>query len=566
MRKIERYSALRTQAKVVQFSGENGISHQASTDIEYAGGEFGRDSESVAEGNLLLKPDIARRTIIARALDQGVGWNYPDAEHPSTEEQPGRILHEKRFLTDEHLTFLRSHFSSSEEFEEFRRKCRDKSDRLIQQWGDIYYGSVDATPKYITLVKDYIATTGDNKILDQSYTDKLGRQRTIYDSVLAAADWIYNNATYGPNVNPLDGLPHEVATHPLLKFKRLNGKGIENQVMMDSSESFIFPDGKRANHDYPIADIGTQGKSYDALLYAAQLLRGKGTAQDQQKAQRFVTLAGQIQANTLSLWQEDLQYFAMGEDQSGPIPTHSANVGELLNSSIFDNLPEKLRAKYISGIANQLFHEGFYTAVGFRLRHLNHHHALDVNGEGTTIPFDDYHGPTAVWIETNHEIAQGLDRQGLHDLANQVKYATIDGVNIEGKPTEFFRVAPDGRVLYNQKQHLTEEDADFHVTSLAEEEQAWSNSAVIDFKTQLARRDRPTAKPHRWQIALQRGILLSLQTRGLYKSHPMKTMKEIIEARQHVPNLTINETIGRRLQRSIHKQWEEDTISQPAVA
>lgn len=563
---IEKYSAIATQKDIVTQTGRNGIKLPASKDVEYAGGEFGRDTTSAAEGNLLFYPDIARRIILARAADQGVEWNYPDADHPSTEKQPGRIIHEKR-LDD--ISFLRSHFSSQQEFDEFNERNRAKNDRLIRQWGRIYYGSVDATPKYIVLVRDYTLTTRDTSILDRKYKDELGDKRTIFQSVIAAADWVYNNALYGPNVNIYDGQNHQRVDRPLLRFKRLNGLGIQNQVLMDSEESFVFPDGRKANHDFPIADTGSQAKAYDGLLFAAALLEERATSHEEiLKATNYRKLAKEIQHNTLQLWQEDQQYFAMGEDVSGAIRTKCLNAAELLNSSIFDDLPEEEKNKYISGITRQIFSPDMYTIVGPRIKDLHHRNALMVRYKGRKRIFDAYHDYSTVWIEMNHEIARGLQRQGLDALARQIKIATIDGINIEGKPTEFFRVTTEGKVLYNQKQHLTEDvNATFNVTSLAEEEQTWTNTAILEFKSEFgARRERaermrllPKSDRTPWHERLEQEILQSLMERGIYKDQPMKSMEEIQKVRETAAkeHLTINTKLGEELIQVLRGTWEE---------
>src|SRR5579872_3471612 len=220
----------------VVFVEGNSIIHQASADFEYATGDFGRDQIAVALDMLVENPEIARLTLISLAEKQGTAYDAPDT-YPLTEVAPGRIHHERR--SPHEPTYLRrSHFANDKEYDDLVLHCKNKSQKLIDQWGETYYGSIDATPKYLILAREYLLATKNYGILDQIYTGRDGKERTIRESLFMAANWINTTVNYGPNTNLQDELPHEPVKRPLLRFKRLNGRGIENQIMMDSKESF----------------------------------------------------------------------------------------------------------------------------------------------------------------------------------------------------------------------------------------------------------------------------------------------------------------------------------------
>lgn len=540
---------------VVLGKGPDAITALASADTEYTN-LFGRDTLTLALDLLPYKPEIARRVLKLFASKQGTVWEKPD-HYPLDEEQPGRILHEEQ--SDGIPHHLKSRFPTKEAYEAYRIHFEEKSRRLTQQWGTRYFGSVDATPKYLLLAREYLRVTGNTNFLDETYVGSDKEKHTMYDSFLAAAEWVYTNATYGPNVNPQDGTNHERQSKPLLRFLRVNHLGIENQIMMDSKESFIFPDGTLANHAFPIADTGSQGQAYDALLFAADLLSQRDTSEKAaEKATAWRNTAAAIQQNTLNLWLDYAQYFAMGEDITGAIPTMSSNVVELLSSTIFDNLSPQQKRTYISGISRMLTSTDFLTQVGIRSRALRHISALTVDVDGKPTRFSDYHGVDSIWMEKLRWFIRGLDKQSLYTLADQMRYILLDAVNTEGSFTEFFWVTPDGQPIYNSKMHQGE-DGVLNVTSLSERDQAWTISAAIATKKELEARHRPQTQPNSWQAKLEDELIASMKERGLYRSRNMRTRREIQQAQQATKQYTlaVNTAMGRKAQERLHGNWEK---------
>src|SRR3989344_6903040 len=62
----------------------------ASSDRLFKGAVFGRDSLVVAEDLMTLRPQLAKRILLALAALQGV------KHHSANEEEPGKIIHEYR--------------------------------------------------------------------------------------------------------------------------------------------------------------------------------------------------------------------------------------------------------------------------------------------------------------------------------------------------------------------------------------------------------------------------------------------------------------------------------------
>src|SRR3979411_1379460 len=119
---------------------------------------FGRDSMRMAADLLDDFPAVARATLIELARLQGVTVN------PRAEEEPGRIQHEFRHVDDPHTPGT-------------------------GQWDFPYYGAVDTTPPWITLLHAYGLRYGLD-ILGEELTNRAGWRITLRESLLSALAWI----------------------------------------------------------------------------------------------------------------------------------------------------------------------------------------------------------------------------------------------------------------------------------------------------------------------------------------------------------------------------------------
>ncbi|MFJ8060946.1 glycogen debranching N-terminal domain-containing protein [Streptomyces sp. NPDC096142] len=177
---------------------------------------FGRDALWAARMLLPLGTDLAAGTLRTLARRQGT------VTDPATEEQPGKILHEVRRAT-------------------------------LQSGGGlslppVYYGTVDATPLWITLLHDAwrwgMAPAEVEELLPHAE---------------AALAWMGDAAG-------ADGF---------LKYvDQTDGHGLSNQGWKDSDDSIRYRDGRRAHP--PIALCEVQAYAYEAARAGAALLRAFG--------------------------------------------------------------------------------------------------------------------------------------------------------------------------------------------------------------------------------------------------------------------------------------------------
>jgi len=389
---------------------DNGHGLYGSGDRLFSYAIFGRDSVTAAETLLHLRPEVARDIILTLARLQGT-VDAPVGPH-SNEEECGKIHHEHRALYVD------------------GRRIPPGSERLLREladrWGGdetslTYYGSVDATPLFVRLVARYCATHGQSILADR-VTRRDGGRITVRESVLAAVNWI----TAKMDASPLG----------LVEFQRRNPQGIPFQVWKDSNTSYIHRDGTLAKSDAVIAAVEVQGYAYDALLGAARLFEPRARDwRDRAQALRERVLG--------NLWMPAESYFAMGldRDRGGRarwIESIASNGALLLDTALFDELPDA--ELYVAGLVRRICSPDFMTEVGIRCRSAS---------ESGLVDFQDYHGEWTVWMKETFDIAKGLTRQGLPELARQLCTRLLNAVNIAGAHLEFLYVSPDQRVMYD---------------------------------------------------------------------------------------------------------------------
>ncbi|MFI1566981.1 glycogen debranching N-terminal domain-containing protein [Streptomyces sp. NPDC020490] len=176
---------------------------------------FGRDALWAARMLLPLGTDLAAGTLRTLARRQGTHTD------PTTEEQPGKILHE------------------------VRRATLKIADRLSLP--SVYYGTVDATPLWITLLHD---------------AWRWGMDPAEVEELLPHAE------------SALAWMRDQAAADGFLKYIDQTGQGLSNQGWKDSDDSIRYSDGGRAHA--PIALCEVQAYAYEAALGGAALLRAFG--------------------------------------------------------------------------------------------------------------------------------------------------------------------------------------------------------------------------------------------------------------------------------------------------
>ena len=381
---------------------------------------FGRDAIRMAFDLLDDFPDVAETTLLTLASLQGVSLE------PRAEEEPGRIIHEHRLADDALLP------------------------ELERRWTFPYYGAVDSTPQWINLLAAYTARFGD-AILDAPIVDRLGRQVTVFDSLLAALRWIVGRLD-----DPVGG--------GYLWVRRASSEGIANQIWEDSGDSHYHEDGTVFDFTQPYAPVAVQGYAYDALLGVAEILtrrqacpeesracEGRKTEDRRQEGRAEVeafwaaelrSRAADLRARFLrELWQPDLGTFALALTFDGPSgrgrPARvvASSPGHLLASRLLDGADAAdLRERLIS----RLFQDDLLAGAGIRTR---------ATGAARFRPGSYHNGST--WPMDTGAVADGLRRHGHDALADDLEARILTGCAATGGFPEFFRGDEDGRIAVN---------------------------------------------------------------------------------------------------------------------
>jgi hypothetical protein len=234
---------------------------------------FGRDSLWAARMLLPLGTDLAGGTLRVLARRQG------SRHDPATGEAPGKIIHELRrqgFALPGHGIRLPA----------------------------AYYGTVDATPLWISLLHD---------------AWRWGMPPAEVSALLphldAALGWLAEHA------DP-DG-------DGFLEYVDESGHGLANQGWKDSGDAVRFADGRRATP--PIALCEVQGYAHEAALHAAALL----DAFDRPGGDRWRAYAAALNERFRARFWVDGGYPALALDgHKRPVDSLTSNIGHLLGTGL----------------------------------------------------------------------------------------------------------------------------------------------------------------------------------------------------------------------------------------
>jgi glycogen debranching enzyme len=234
---------------------------------------FGRDALISAYMALPIDPTLAIGVLEALAELQGHQLD------PVSEEQPGRIMHETRYLGVEAPTLT---------------------------GGSTYYGSVDATPLFVVLLGELCRWgLGD---------DELRKLLPHADRALA---WIEE---YGDR----DGDGY-------IEYQTTSERGLANQGWKDSPDGIRYHDGRVA--DAPLALCEVQAYAYAAYQARAAIAVRLGQADVVMRCQR---LAEQLKARfNRDFWLDEHGWYAvaLGPDKE-PVDSLTSNIGHCLWSGI----------------------------------------------------------------------------------------------------------------------------------------------------------------------------------------------------------------------------------------
>ncbi|MFF3143427.1 glycogen debranching N-terminal domain-containing protein [Streptomyces sp. NPDC057927] len=250
---------------------------------------FGRDSIWAARMLLPLGTDLAAGTLRTLARRQG------RVVDPATEEQPGKILHE------------------------VRRTALEFTDAFTLP--PVYYGTVDATPLWITLLHDAWRWGLDPQEVEQ-----------LLPHTESALSWMRDHGEEGG-----DGF---------LKYIDHTGRGLANQGWKDSDDAILHRDGRLAAA--PLALCEVQAYAYEAARGGAALLRAFGRPGADEWEAWAERLAGRFRKR---FWMEDAQgpYPAVALDRDGrPVDSVTSGFGHLLGTGLLNGEESALLAARLS--------------------------------------------------------------------------------------------------------------------------------------------------------------------------------------------------------------------------
>ena len=310
---------------------------------------FGRDSLWAARMMLPLGTDLAVETLRVLGRRQGTRVD------PATGEAPGKIMHE------------------------LRRADVSIDERLPA----VYYGTIDATPLWISLLADAWRWGHDPA--------EIGALRPELE---AALGWLAGQAGDG-----------------FLRYVDATGRGLANQGWKDSHDAVRFHDGRLA--DPPIALAEVQGYAYRAALDGAALLDAFGRPGGDRWREWAAGLATRFRA---AFWVHDGRYPALALDRDQrPVDALTSNIGHLLGTGLLD-------AEEESRVAAALATEAMSGGYGLR--------TMSADDRGFA-PLSYHCG--SIWAHDTAIVAAGLARGGFAASAASL----IDGLLTAGEAFGF---------------------------------------------------------------------------------------------------------------------------------
>jgi glycogen debranching enzyme len=304
---------------------------------------FGRDALWTATLLLPIYVAVAGGTLRTLARAQG------RVDDPAAGEEPGKILHERRRAATTHVA----------------------PDGKTMTLRPRYYGTVDATPLWICLLRDA-----------WRWGLPADEVRALLPNLDAALAWI---ARHGDE---------------FVVYSGDSGRGLTNQGWKDSDDAVRFANGTVA--EGPVALVEVQGYVHEAALAAAELLE----AFDGEGARGWRDYAADLAARFRKrFWVSDDggSFPALALDGTGaPVDALTSNVGHLLGTGLLDVEESELVAQRL--LAPDM-------ASGFGLRTMSRR-------AGGYSPLS-YHCGT-VWPHDTAVVARGLARAGHADAAAEL--------------------------------------------------------------------------------------------------------------------------------------------------
>jgi glycogen debranching enzyme len=405
----------------------------------------GRDALQTALHIHKQHPKLLAATIVSLAEKQGLEDEPYTTGQPFRQEEAGKIM----LLSREPEDPVGKRFSEK------------------LGWGWPFYGSIDATPLFISAIATY-AFEHDPTFFQTTYSDLKGNQKTIKDAFDLSVKWLLARTDENPE--------------QLLEFHNKPDKGgILNQAWKDSAGAYIHADGSWANHAAGIASVEVQGLAYDAYVNAARVYGG---INEDELAQMLQARAAELRQTVLeTFWVEDERggYFVLGTDrddagQLRQMQVRTSNMGQLLKTNLLKGDEPDIQSK-VRSVVRTLCSPEMLSPNGLRTLS-NREVAFRKRG---------YHVGN-VWLWDNDAAGDGMANHGYYGLARYFWRCSLINIYKHKMFPEFVPGGDDADEKLNEREvyvydhkhqilHLFEQ--------LPQHIQAWSVSSGLATKYNL---------------------------------------------------------------------------------